>query len=44
MIRPIEYLSLFVKKIFDANGRVIAQCEIHPLHSQIEFSLLIEHD
>ena len=46
MIRPIEYLSPFVKKIFDADGRVIAQCEIHHLHihSQIEFSFLIVHD
>jgi hypothetical protein len=44
MIRRIRYLSLFVKKIFEANGAMIAQSGIHPSHRQIEFSLLIVHD
>jgi len=44
MIRPIRYLSFFVKKIFEEDEMVIVQREIYPSHSQIEFSPLIEHD
>jgi len=44
MIRPIRYLSFFVKKILKTDGMMIAQSGIHPSHRQIEFSLLIVHD